>query len=193
MTEPSFTLLAGVTSGDMKKLREKIARFSGRISDIHIVADFDRTLTDRRPGSYEDITSWNILRERLPPEGQGHYEEIFRTFRPKELAGTMTEEDAVAWWSGVLDTYTEYRIDMNDVEHDFLHRATIRGGGETLICVMPAAGHTYSRALSGCQKHYRPLGGPLRVPANTYHFDRARAGWSERNHQLGKRHACTYP
>lgn len=100
----------------------------GRIADIHVVADFDRTLTDRRPGSNEDITSWNILRDHLPPEGQQHCQELFAIARPKELAGTMTVEDAVAWWSGVLNTYAHYGIDMNAVERDFLHRATIRRG-----------------------------------------------------------------
>lgn len=65
-----LTLPEGMTTGNPEKLHQKLTRFMGRAAEIHVVADFDRTLTDRRPGSNEDITSWNILRDHLPRQGQ---------------------------------------------------------------------------------------------------------------------------
>lgn len=135
-----LTLPEGMTTGNPEKLHQKLTRFMGRAAEIHVVADFDRTLTDRRPGSNEDITSWNILRDHLPRQGQQYCEALFQAARPKELAGTMTEQDAVDWWSAVLDTYAEYRIDMNDVERDFLHRATIREGSREFFTLCRGAG-----------------------------------------------------
>lgn len=140
MNESSFYLPEGVTTGDLEKLREKITHFMGRAAELHVVADFDRTLTERRSGSHDDITSWNILRDHLPLEGQQYCQELFQIARPKELAGTMTEQDAVDWWSSVLDTYVEYGVDMNDVERDFLHRATIREGSREFFALCEELG-----------------------------------------------------
>lgn len=45
----------------------------------------------------------------------------------------MTLEDAVEWWSTVLDSYVDVRLDMNIVEQDFMNRATIRTGAKQLF------------------------------------------------------------
>lgn len=100
----------------------------GQTARIHAAADFDRTLTQRREGSQEDITSWNILRDHLPPDAQAECQRLFEIARPKELAGIMTKQDAVSWWSAVLNIYAEHHLDMKEVEEDFLDRASIRTG-----------------------------------------------------------------
>lgn len=132
----------GFTYKDASGLLQKLQRFSGNSDKIHIVADFDRTLTQRRAGTNEDITSWHILRDHLPKEAQDECRRLFEVARPKELDGTMTEQDAVEWWSAILDIYCEYRLDMNAVERDFLHRASMRTGSKELFDL--------------CKSHYIP-------------------------------------
>ncbi len=133
MDDGHFALPKGMTTADQERLGKKLTHFAKNLARVHVVADFDRTLTDRRPGFDEDITSWNLLRGHLPEEGQQRYRELYLAARSKELAGTMTEQDAVDWWSGVLDTYAKHGIDMNQVEADFFARATARDGAKALF------------------------------------------------------------
>ena len=133
MTITSTSLPRGLSYFDQAILFAKLERFANNMDQIHLVADFDRTLTQRRVGSNEDITSWNILRDHLPLEAQTECHALFQIARPKELAGTMTEQDAIEWWSRVLDIYAENRLDMNSVESDFLHRASKRDGSKELF------------------------------------------------------------
>ena len=128
-----MTLPDGLIYDGNQRLQQKLQHFHDNSSHIHIVADFDRTLTQRRTGTYEDITSWNILRDHLPPEAQTECQRLFQIARPKELAGTMTEQDAIEWWSNVLNIFTEHQLDMNAVERDFLNRASVRNGSKELF------------------------------------------------------------
>ena len=127
-TIESLDIPEGLIYKDKDAVLAKLRRFMGQTASIHAVADFDRTLTQRRPGTNEDITSWNILRDHLPANAQDECHRLFQIARPKELAGTMTEQDAVDWWSSVLNIYSDNHLDMNAVERDFLQRASIRPG-----------------------------------------------------------------
>lgn len=128
-----LSLLKGFTYDNEALVLEKCERFLNQTNRIHVVADFDRTLTVRRPENNDDITSWNILRDHLPKQQQIKCRELFEKAWPKEVAGTMTVQDAVEWWSAVLDIYAQNHLDMNEVERDFLQRASIRPGAKELF------------------------------------------------------------
>lgn len=93
---------------------------------MHVVFDFDRTLTVSRPGINGDITTWHIFNEHLPPTGQDRYQKLFAHYRPLELNGTMDETHATVWWTEILNLFAEYKINLYEIEQDFLSKATIR-------------------------------------------------------------------
>jgi HAD superfamily phosphoserine phosphatase-like hydrolase len=123
-----------MTYANESAFREKITHFkqSGP-SKIHLVFDFDRTLTVRHANTDEDITAWHIMQAHLPEEGKASYLQFFRKYRALELEGKMTTEDAVTWWSAMLDLFVRYQVNMRAVESDFLHRASIRPGTAELF------------------------------------------------------------
>ncbi len=132
--ETSSIIPEGLIYQDRAALEAKITRFIGATaSKLHFVFDFDRTLTVPHHHTKEDITSWGILRDHLPLERQAQCAALFTTYRAKELDGSMTVDDAVTWWSSVLDIYTESHLDMSAVEKDFLLRASIRDGAHDLL------------------------------------------------------------
>lgn len=134
-----FVLPEGLVCGDPRTALSKINNFRKNGAErLQVIFDFDRTLTVARPDSKDDITTWNILAKHLPEEGQRRHLEIFSQMRPKELAGTLTPDDAAAAWAAMLDMFTEYLINLNEVEHDFLAKATIRPGAKEIFdfCAM---------------------------------------------------------
>lgn len=91
----------------------KVADFvAAGVASMHAVLDFDRTLTVKKLGSDDEVTTWHILREHLPKDGQVRYQDLFDTYRSRELAGTMTREDAIIWWSDILNLFVQYRVDL---------------------------------------------------------------------------------
>jgi hypothetical protein len=119
----------GLVIGDRSGLEAKIADF-GRVgaSGMHVIFDFDRTLTVKRPGSDDEVTTWHILGEHLPPEGKLEYKNLFQKYRGVELRGELTTQTAVDWWSASFELYIKYGINLPDVENDFLDKASIRPG-----------------------------------------------------------------
>jgi HAD superfamily phosphoserine phosphatase-like hydrolase len=125
---------SGFLYSDEQSLQKKLADFKvAGASNIHFVFDFDRTLSVLHPGKKGDITSWIILKEHTSPEAKQLFKELYEKYRPKEVAGTMTEADAVDWWSKVLDSFVASRLNVLAVEKDFLDRATIRPGTTELF------------------------------------------------------------
>ena len=112
------------------------ASFAAKMSELrahgadgmHAVFDFDRTLTVKRPGTQDEVTTWHILREHLPQDGQMEYQRLFNKYRRLELSGTMTEADAIQWWSAILNLFVERGVDLAAVEEAFMERASIRPG-----------------------------------------------------------------
>jgi HAD superfamily phosphoserine phosphatase-like hydrolase len=132
------------TSGDFiyddkSHLKEKMDRFIEAGPDsLHIVFDFDRTLTVSRED--EDITTWHILKNHLPKEGQDQYQELFEENRIHEINGTMDDVRAVMWWSSILDLFVKYKVDLDEVENDFLSKASIRPEAKELFDLCSQAG-----------------------------------------------------
>jgi HAD superfamily hydrolase (TIGR01544 family) len=115
--------------GDFAALEAKIANFV-RVGaqGMHVIFDFDRTLTVKKPGSDDEVTTWHILGEHLPPEGKVEYKNLFQKYRGVELRGELTTQTAIDWWSASFELYIKYNINLADVEDDFLNKASIRPG-----------------------------------------------------------------
>ncbi len=126
--------------GDSSALEAKIADFVRVGSNgMHVIFDFDRTLTVKRPGSDDEVTTWHILGEHLPPEGKLEYKNLFQKYRGVELRGELTTQTAIEWWSASFELYIKYDINLTDVEDDFLNKASIRPGVAELFKL--CAGH----------------------------------------------------
>lgn len=127
---PDTTVMPqGLVVGDPSSLESKIVDFA-RVgaNGMHVVFDFDRTLTVKRPGSDDEVTTWHILGEHLPPEGKLEYKNLFQKYRGVELRGELTTQTAIDWWSASFELYIKYDINLTDVEDDFLNKASIRPG-----------------------------------------------------------------
>lgn len=119
----------GLIVASPSNFEEKLADFATLgATGVHAVFDFDRTLTVKRPGSQDEVTTWHILREHLPENGQAEYQKLFEKYRALELSGEMSQHDAIEWWSSILNLFVEHRIDLVAVEETFLGRASIRPG-----------------------------------------------------------------
>jgi hypothetical protein len=60
-------------------LEAKLAAFKQVGTDgLHIIFDFDRTLTVARPDVTNDITTWHILDAHLPEVGRRYHQSLFK-------------------------------------------------------------------------------------------------------------------
>jgi HAD superfamily phosphoserine phosphatase-like hydrolase len=131
----------GLIVADPVNLEAKLAEFATLgASGLHAVFDFDRTLTVKRPGTEDEVTTWHILREHLPEAGQAAYQQLFEKYRALELSGNMTQQDAVEWWSSILNLFVEHKINLGAVEEIFLDRASIRPGAGELFRLFESNG-----------------------------------------------------
>lgn len=101
-------------------------------NQLQLVLDFDRTLTEK---SDENSTSWQLMRNHLPPEGKVEAQKVFDHYRSLEIAGTLTAEDATVWWTTSMAIVAKYRLDMSVVEREFLSYSTIRPGTKELFAL----------------------------------------------------------
>jgi HAD superfamily phosphoserine phosphatase-like hydrolase len=128
-----------ITANDEAFMRKVSEYATAGAAKLHVIFDFDRTLTVRKSEVYDgDVTSWHILRSHLPEngqemDGQRRYDALFAEYRAKEIAETLTEQDAITWWSSTLDLFVEYEVNMNEVENDFVERASVRPGTAELF------------------------------------------------------------
>jgi cytosolic 5'-nucleotidase 3 len=116
-----------------EKANQKINQFvQGGIEKLHIVADFDRTLTKGITG-YRGATTWGILERFLKPEYQEVEKELYLHYRTLELQGTMTAEDAVHWWESTLENYIRADISFGDVQKEIRKELVPRDGVQELF------------------------------------------------------------
>lgn len=80
-------------------------------SKVHIILDFDRTITIGR-----HLTVWGALRGMLPLQGQLEYDAFYDKYRVMEVGGRLSNKDAVRWWEGILSLFRIYRIRHDDIE-----------------------------------------------------------------------------
>jgi HAD superfamily phosphoserine phosphatase-like hydrolase len=136
--EVSPELLHGFECRSNPDVMSKLASFALAGSEsFHVVSDFDLTLTaGKQPG--QNIGTWDVMDELLPPEGVERHTAIYNSFRPIEIQGKLTAEIAREKWSETLDLITSYPIDIDDVEAAFLSVAQLRRGARELFDVCRA-------------------------------------------------------
>lgn len=102
---------------DEKLVGGKLEAFRGAGREkICLVADFDRTITPPFNGNGEEVSTWGLLSLKLPAEARNEEIELYDKFRPLEVAGKMTVEDALEWWSRNLDLYEKSKLKWSDLE-----------------------------------------------------------------------------
>ena len=112
-------------------LEAKMTEFKNAgVTQLQVVLDFDRTLTEK---SDENSTSWQLMRNHLPPEGKIEARKVYEHYRALEVAEQLTSDDATTWWMSSMAIIAKYRLDMNIVEREFLSHATIRTGTKELF------------------------------------------------------------
>lgn len=120
---------------DKAAVEKKLRRFArhGRAA-WHVVLDFDRTLTcATEPG--QDFYTWNVLGSFIPKDLQEPWGDLYNSYRPLELRGKLTDALAVEWWDQSFDLLQRGKINLCDVEREFISRANIRPGVSKLFDV----------------------------------------------------------
>jgi len=131
LTETTPHIPSGFLYKDASSVEAKIIEFKkAGTSQLQLVLDFDRTLTEK---SDENSTSWQLMRNHLPPEGKVEAQAVFDRYRALEIAGTLSSEDATTWWTTTMGIVAKYHLDMNVVEREFLSYSTIRPGTKELF------------------------------------------------------------
>lgn len=124
----------------VKAVEAKLGRFKvAGPARMHVLLDFDRTLTVGKRGD-DDATTWQILQRHLSPEGQARYQSDFQHYRQLEIAGTMTEADALEWWQSTLQLFIDGQVNLRKVEADFLSVVQLRPGARELLAACHQAG-----------------------------------------------------
>jgi HAD superfamily phosphoserine phosphatase-like hydrolase len=189
-------LLYGLECRSTEDVMSKLASFARAGSkSFHVVSDFDLTLTAGKQPS-QNIGTWDVMDELLPPEGVVRHAATYNAFRPIELQGKVTTEMAKEKWSETLDLITSYPINIDDVEAAFLSVAQLRQGARELfdICmandvptVVLSSG--ISNVIRTMAEHYQIY--PTYILSNDLEFDeisRLVTGWRRDSlvHMLNK-------
>lgn len=93
---------------------------------IHVVLDFDLTLTPSRNKPVQDATTWGLLERHLPAEASVEVKRLYDKYRPLEVQGKMTVTDAVDWWESALRIHQKNGIKWSDIVCDVEEKMSIR-------------------------------------------------------------------
>ncbi len=114
----------------LKKLQTIIA---GGKNNLHLLFDFDRTLTVGKNNTGEDFTSWNILTKLLPPKAFAKQYKLYQKYRPIEASGKLSAKDATSWANQVLKIIVENQVNLLEMEKDFLQNTSIRSHAKNIF------------------------------------------------------------
>lgn len=109
-----------------EEVLKKIHFLTNAASHLHLVLDFDRTLTVGRNNYGENISTWEFLRKYLCSEAQQKYQHLYNIYRPREVQGNMTLSEAVCWWESTLRLYQDEGLKWSDIGKDMHERMPIR-------------------------------------------------------------------
>lgn len=121
-----------ISNQDKLKSKIKHLRESG-IEKVHIITDFDRTLTTRNNDGTIATTSWAIFAQALPESYVVERKELFEQYRPIEIDTSLDTEIRAKhmeeWWKKHLDLLIKYKLSKDTVSQ-VAHKAniTIRDG-----------------------------------------------------------------
>lgn len=98
-------VVPGIRIRDQKDVRRKIeAAKAGGIKSLHVVADFDQTLSSyyRKPG-HRNYTCHRVMNMALPPEYEAESGKLYHKYYPIEIDPNMTQAEKIKaglpnWW-----------------------------------------------------------------------------------------------
>lgn len=93
---------------------------------IHLLLDFDRTLTKSQNELGENVSAWEILRAHLSPKSQKKYQEFYNKYYTLEVEGQLTAKDAVIWWEKILGLFKRDKLRWSDIVRDVEKKMPIR-------------------------------------------------------------------
>ena len=93
---------------------------------LHLILDFDRTLTKSKNKFNEDVTTWEILRTHLPQKAQKEYQRFYNKYQPLEAENKLKVSDAIIWWERILNLYKENKLKWSDITSDVEKRMPMR-------------------------------------------------------------------
>ncbi len=113
---------------------KKLARILSAGKDkLHLVCDFDRTLTKSVNDFGETVTTWAMLAKHLPPPAQKEAWKLFNKYRPREIKNELTTKDAVTWWKENLKILIKHKLKWSEITHDVENKMPIREGTAALF------------------------------------------------------------
>lgn len=126
---------------DRKKTLKKLEFLlnSGK-EKLHLILDFDRTLTKSQNKFGENVTTWEILRTHLPKKAQEEYQRFYNKYRPLEVNNRMKISDAIIWWERILNLYKENKLKWSDIANDVEKRMPIRPCAKELFDICKQKG-----------------------------------------------------
>jgi len=102
---------------DKKEVLKKIRFFIDFGKDkIHLLFDFDRTITVGKNRKGDDYTVWGALQELLSPEAKIEYSRFYKKYRKLEIENKLTNKDAATWASSILDLYASNGLRFSDIK-----------------------------------------------------------------------------
>lgn len=108
---PYDSVLVNFFYKDKSKISKKLSSFiSGGKSKLHLVLDFDRTMTTSRNELSENVSTWELLRKHLSVESQKEYQRFYNLYRQKEVKNRLTRADAVTWWESILTLFKKENL-----------------------------------------------------------------------------------
>jgi HAD superfamily hydrolase (TIGR01544 family) len=134
MKKPSGQIFEHFRVQDKDKALRKLNKFIAAGKDkLHLLVDFDRTLTIGRDKTGKDTSSWEILARHLSPKALIKQRKLYDKYRPLELSGKMTHEEAETWAHQELNIFVENGIDLTEIEKDFQRKTDIRSHAKELL------------------------------------------------------------
>ena len=134
-------VLGGFACRDREKVSQKLRYFAEQgVGKLHMVFDFDRTLTTKATEDGPDVTTWQILKGHLPVLAQREYDKLYQKYRALEIANQLDLEGALTWWRETLRLFKDNKVNLGEVEKDFLSKATARPGTHDLFQQSEEAG-----------------------------------------------------
>jgi len=119
----------------------KINRIKNAGKDkLHLVLDFDRTLTPGRNAQGQEFTTWQMLHRHLPASLRIEATRLYEKYRPFEIAGRMTVADAVAWWTSRLDLDIQSGLKWSDLAREIKENMPARPGAKEIFDVCARKG-----------------------------------------------------
>ena len=117
----------GLTLRNQKQFFLKLDSFIKEgVDKIHLLLDFDRTLTKSQNDLGENVTTWEILKDHLPSKAQKEYQQFYKKYRALEIGNKMTVSDAVKWWKRILNLFQKNKLKWSDITNDVEKRMPIR-------------------------------------------------------------------